>query len=137
MTRTSLTHRICALLIACWIPFCCCTLKAAVVMANGPTADGFQVISCCSGKVACPETSGEDGAPAEEEPCAGCCLKISPDAPSTPDFQIDEIGRERTSIDSIESPWLRHDEDRLACQLRIPPDPPPSDLVTLHCQLLV
>jgi hypothetical protein len=139
MNRTSLTHRICAILVVCWIPFCCCTLKAAMVMANGPAADGTTlVLSCCCSQTACSENPFEHGeAPAEEAPCTDCCIKVSPEAPTTPDFQIDEIGRELPSIEAIETTWLHHAREGLLKHQKIPPDPPPADLVTLHCQLLV
>ena len=140
MNRTSLTHRICAILVVCWIPFCCCTLKAAMVMASGPAADGTMsaISCCCSSKTACPENPAENGeVPAEEGPCTECCIKVSPEAPTTPDFQIDEIGRELPSIETIEATWLHHVREGLLNQQKIPPDPPAADLVTLHCQLLV
>ena len=138
MNRTSLTHRICALLIACWIPFCCCTLKAAAVMAAGPSADGATVtFSCCSQNSCSKTSSQEQDAPLEDEPCADCCIKVAPEAPTTPDLQIDQIGRELPSIESIEDSWLQHASHSLSCTGTRPPDPPPADLVALHCQLLV
>ena len=139
MTHTSLTHRICAILVALWIPFCCCTLKAAVVMVNGPAADGTtQTFSCCGSQSACSQNPAEDDdAPQEEGPFTDCCIKVSPEAPCTPDFQIDEIGREIPSIEAINSTWLHHANNDLLNTQKIPPDPPPADLVALHCQLLV
>ena len=139
MNRTSLTHRICALLIACWIPFCCCTLKAAVVMADGPSVDGASAMfSCCSQNSCSKTTDQEQEAPEEDGPCAECCIKVAPEASTAPDLQIDQIGRELPSNDeSIEATWLQHASHRLLCTGTSPPDPPPADLVALHCQLLV
>ena len=138
MNRTSLTHRICALLIACWIPFCCCTLKAAAVMAAGPSAEGAPLTFSCCSQSSCSKTSDQNqNAPLEDGPCTDCCIKVSPEAPCTPDFQIDEIGREIPSIEAIKSTWLHHANNDLLNTQKIPPDPPPADLVALHCQLLV
>ena len=138
MDRTRLTHRICALLIACWIPFCCCTLKAAMVMANGSEFDGGQMMSCCcSSQDTCTENSGEEPAPAQEGPCTDCCLKVSPDAPTTPNLSIDEIGRELPSIEAVTTIRSHHPGTGLTHPQLTPPDPPPGDLVTLRCKLLV
>ena len=62
---------------------------------------------------------------------------VAPEAPATPDFQIDQIGRELPSIEPTEATRLQHARHRLLCTGTSPPDPPPADLVALHCQLLV
>ena len=80
-SNITISQRIIAVLIAAWIPFCCCTLKVAASMVQD--ADSTPLLgSCCCSQDTAP-CDGEDSGPEEgsDKACSICCLKVMPDPP--------------------------------------------------------
>ena len=79
-TNTSISHRIIAVLIAAWIPFCCCTLKVAASIVQDADAAPVSGSCCCS--LTTMQCDGE--APDSDErsggTCTLCCLKVMPES---------------------------------------------------------
>ena len=133
-----LSHRIIAILVVCWIPFCCCSIKAMASIAAGGDSSSMITTSCCS-NAHC-DASGEpsDERPGERSSCAGCCDRFAPDGAERESLpEIDEIGSE-LPVDPTPSciaPMV--DEARSHRIDARPPDPPPGSLQDLRCRFQV
>ena len=133
--RTTTTHRIIAVLIAAWIPFCCCTLKVAgELLLQDEVAAG---LSCCGlVKVGC---ESDDSEPAEdsEQACLGCCVKNLPDAPGKWNPPVDH-GEPMTEQVMVSASVLVGFEVFQRPPTPHPPDPPSGHtLLERGCLLLV
>ena len=135
-SKMPISTRIIAMLVAAWIPFCCCTLKVAAAMAQDELA-GSLVQSCCCSQSTAP-CDGEDRDPGEGPggTCTGCCIKVMPDPPAewTPEIVPAELTplllapalEAGPGIEARGPQWLR------------PPDPwRPDTLFERRCLLLV
>ncbi|MEE2681076.1 MAG: hypothetical protein VX641_01765 [Planctomycetota bacterium] len=133
-----LSHRIIAILIIFWIPFCCCSIKALASMACGEDAAAVFKAGCCTPSECTSSEQDSDEVPDEGDGCAGCCDRFSPEgAERMPLPGVDEIGCEplASSVPPADPPGA--DAVRGAGPEARPPDPPPSSLLDLRCQLRV
>ena len=79
-SKMPISTRIIAMLVAAWIPFCCCTLKVAAAMAQDELA-GTSVQSCCCSQPASPCDGDSEPGEGSEGSCTTCCIKVMPDPP--------------------------------------------------------
>jgi len=133
-SRVNNLHRTITLLVAAWLPFCCCFIKAAQAIVN---PDQGPVSCCCIQDDAClPGTDGEPAPPSEESGCTDCCIKVLPDAPQTwePPVDFGELG---ICNDCWDEGFIPESWSWPTLQAR-PPDLPASrTLLDQRCQLLV
>ena len=133
-----LSHRIITILVVCWIPFCCCSIKAIAAMAGGEDVAAVVKTSCCSSSDCdASETDSEENRN-EGGGCAGCCDRFAPeDAGKDTLPEIDEVGTA-----PLMQPALPEFEDGfhpigfLRTEVR-PPDPPLNSLLGLRCKFQV
>ena len=133
-TCMSIPNRIIAVLIAVWIPFCCCTLRVA---AEATLGEGTPARSCCGGVSNAP-CDGEDSDSERDSGghCTSCCVKVIPDPPTewSPELELATVPMfEIRSIELVLQDAHRPDSLRARA-----PDPPPNrTLLQQRCLLLV
>ena len=131
----SLTHRIITILVICWIPFCCCSIKAMASMASGE--DAIQT-SCCSHSTCEDSQTNSEESPEESDCCAGCCDRFAPGGAAEESLPtVDEIGVDLLVCPTPPRPELNPDWMGFLRTEARPPDPPPGTLLGLCCRLQV
>ena len=136
LLKVDISRRIIAVLVAAWVPFCCCFIQAAHAIAN-PDNVGT-AYSCCSNGACQPGTS-TDSEPSDtehEDSCTNCCLRVLPDAPQMWEPPIDLFGQPMLQD---EMPYICVEQLHAVANTRMkPPDPPPgASLLQQRCLLLV
>jgi hypothetical protein len=131
----SIPNRIIAVLIAAWIPFCCCTLRVAAEATQGEDAPAT---GCCGAASSTP-CDGQDPADSDHESgghCTSCCIKVIPDPPTEWSPQLELAAILMFEVHSIH---LLLQDVPLPDSLRArAPDPPPAHtLLQQRCLLLV
>ena len=131
LPKVNISHRIIAVLIAAWIPFCCCTLRSAAGIVS---TDGPAPASCCCQETTQDCDTGET--PSHDDGCMACCIKVPPDPPQDWAPPIDLLGLPIFEVVSVD---YFNTASPLALVRARPPDPPPSarPLLKLGCLLLV
>jgi len=133
--RTTIPQRIIAVLVAAWIPFCCCTLKVAgeLLLQDGDSI----VLGCCGhAKVTC-DDDGSEPVEDTDDACVGCCIKILPDASGKWDPPVDH-GEAPVDHGAVQILAPAASETGARPGLPRPPDPPPArTLLAQRCQFLV
>ncbi|MAJ46060.1 MAG: hypothetical protein CBC35_02020 [Planctomycetes bacterium TMED75] len=134
-TKMHLPHQIITILVICWIPFCCCSIKAMASMAGG--GDMIQT-SCCSQLGCDGSKTDSQEAPGDHRRCAGCCERFAPNDTVQESLPgIDEIGVDLLVCPTPPRPELKPDWMGFLRNEARPPDPPLGALLALCCQLQV
>jgi len=135
-TSMSISNRIIAVLIAAWIPFCCCTLRVAAEVAQGEDAPAM---GCCGGASNAPCNGQDTNSDSDREPgghCTSCCVKMTPEPPTEWSPELELAALPVFEFHSIE--LLLQDTHRPANMRARAPDPPPHrTLLQQRCLLLV
>ena len=135
-TSMSIPNRIIAVLIAAWIPFCCCTLRVAAEAVQGEDAPAM---GCCGGASTAPCNGQDSDSNADREPdghCTSCCVKMNPEPPTEWSPELELAALAVFEFQSIE--LLLQDTHRPANMRARAPDPPPHrTLLQQRCLLLV
>lgn len=124
-TRTSIFHRIVAVFIAVWIPFCCCTLRSAAAMVQCGSEAPLVLAGCCGGGAsgACATDDGTDDPREEDGHCTSCCVKAGPDRAAD---WVPEVGLEEASLAyAADLPLPALDRSAVSAIRARAPDPPP------------
>ena len=133
----SILHRIIAVLIAAWIPFCCCTLRgAAAVVQTGETP----IVGSCCGNTSrglCEDDRDSGQEQENDGHCTTCCIKVAPEPPTewAPELELGTIPAFEGVIQVVPTPENPFRSGMLRARA---PDPPPSwTLLEQHALLLV
>ena len=130
-----LSHRIITILVICWIPFCCCSIKAFASMTGG--GDVIKT-SCCVDSTCADSPDGSEETPGENGRCAGCCDRFAPGGTAGESLPaIDELGVEPLICPIPPGSELNADRMGFLRTAARPPDPPTGTLLGLCCRLQV
>jgi hypothetical protein len=133
-----ISHRIITILVICWIPFCCCSIKAMASMMSGEDGAAAVKTSCCTTLECDSSENGSNEDPDGSKGCAGCCDRFAPEgAERDPLPAVDEIGSKQLICPMPPCSEVKTDPIGFQRAEVRPPDPPPSSLLELNCQLQI